>query len=156
MNAFLLQRVLQRQCIDDRGHHAHVVAGRAIDFKSLLPRTAKNISAADNQRNLHAEVVHFLQFARDGLNRFAVNAVSLWSLQRLAGNLEQNSLIDRFLFRAFLRGTLFRWHGSPRLPVKSRKIVANSPRAYTQVSQKKSVPTRSERSGMYKWNAISA
>src|SRR5262249_14138436 len=46
------------------------------------------------------------------------------------------------LFRALLRGTFFRSHGSPQPPVQSRKIVTNSLLSRTRSVNKKSVPTR--------------
>src|SRR5712691_4158282 len=93
IHSFFFQRILQCQGVDDRRQHAHVVARRAIDFKTFLPRPAEDISSAHHDRRLHAQLVDFLQLARDGLNRFAVDAESLRSLKGLSGKLQQDSLI---------------------------------------------------------------
>src|SRR6267154_2535644 len=66
-HAFFFQRVLQRQRVDDRREHAHVVAGGAVDLKAFLPGPAENISAAHHDRRLHAQFVHIFQLTRDGL-----------------------------------------------------------------------------------------
>jgi len=44
-HANFFQCVLQRQSVDDRREHAHVIASGAFNLESLLPAAAKNISA---------------------------------------------------------------------------------------------------------------
>ena len=89
--AGLFERVLHRQAVDHRREHAHVIAGGAIDRETVLARAAKNISAADDKRHFHAEIVHFLHFARDALNRFRVDAESVRTRKRFAGKLHDNA-----------------------------------------------------------------
>ena len=55
VHAFFFERVLQRQRVDHRRQHAHVVAGGAFDLEALLPAAAENISAADHDGDLDAE-----------------------------------------------------------------------------------------------------
>jgi hypothetical protein len=87
-----------------------------------LPRTAENVAAPNHDRRLHAERVHFLELARNRLNRFAVNAESLRSLKRLPGKLQQNPAVSRRRFLgtfldcflgALLDCLLLSWHESP-------------------------------------------
>jgi len=52
---------------------------------------------------LDAQLVHVFEFARDGLNRFAVDAESLRPLKRLSGELQQDPPVCRLVFfTAFL------------------------------------------------------
>ncbi len=53
------ERVLQRKRVDDRGQHAHVIAGGAFDAAFAATQTAKNISATADDDHLHAELAHF-------------------------------------------------------------------------------------------------
>ena len=84
VRALLFQRVLQRQPVDHRRQHAHVVGRGAVDGQRFLPRAAKDISAAHHDGHLHAEVAHFLQFTGDARQRFGVDAGALRSLQGLS------------------------------------------------------------------------
>src|SRR5258707_7383612 len=80
-DAFLLERTLQRQRIDHCGQHAHVIARSAVDFKTLLPSAAADISAAHHDGDFHAQRVHVLQLARDSLDCLAMDSESLRPLQ---------------------------------------------------------------------------
>jgi len=52
---------------------------------------------------LDAQLVHVFEFARDGLNRFAVDAESLRPLKRLSGELSKIlRYAGLFFFTAFL------------------------------------------------------
>src|SRR6202795_3313491 len=73
----LFQGILKRQPIDDRGKHAHVIAGGAVDGERLLARAAKNVSAADDDSHLHAQVVNLLHVAGNTMNGFGVNSETL-------------------------------------------------------------------------------
>ena len=84
-DALLFERVLQRQAVDHRGQHAHVIAGRAVDGQRFLARAAEDISAADHDGHLHAEVADFLHLARDAVDGFGVNAETLRTLKRFSG-----------------------------------------------------------------------
>ena len=47
-HAGVLERVLQRQGVDHRGEHAHVVAGRAVHAAGAGGQAAKDVAAADH------------------------------------------------------------------------------------------------------------
>ena len=59
-HADLLQGILQRQAVDHRGQHPHVMRGRRIDGRAdggeLAP--AENVPAAADDRQLHAHPMH--------------------------------------------------------------------------------------------------
>ena len=53
----LLERVLQRQGVDHRRQHPHVVAGDAVDSLVAGGDAADDVAAADHDRELDAEAV---------------------------------------------------------------------------------------------------
>ncbi len=81
----LFERVLQREAVDHRRQHAHVVGGGAVDRQGLLARAAENIAAADHDGDLHAEVAHFFHFMSDTGDRLGVNPEALRTLKGLTG-----------------------------------------------------------------------
>jgi hypothetical protein len=52
-----LERVLQRQRVDDRGQHAHVVGGRAVHAARARGQAAEDVAATDDDRRLNAEAL---------------------------------------------------------------------------------------------------
>ena len=93
-HALLFERVLQRQPVDHRRQHAHVIAGGAVDRKRFLARPAENVSAADDDGHLHAQVVHFLHFAGNAVDGFGVDPKSLRTLERFAGKFQNNASVN--------------------------------------------------------------
>ena len=93
-DALLFERVLQRQAVDDRGQHAHVIAGGAVDGQRFLARAAKNVSAADHDGHLHAQVAHFLHFAGDACDGFGVNAETLRTLKGFSGKFQDDAAVS--------------------------------------------------------------
>ena len=67
-NAALLEFTLQREAVDHSGEHSHVIRGRAIHAAMTGGEAAPDIAAADDNRNLHAEVVDLLHLPRNFLN----------------------------------------------------------------------------------------
>ncbi len=112
------ERVLQREAIDHRGEHAHVIAGRAVDVESLLPRAAKNIAAADDHRDLDAEVLNFFYLARDALNCFRVNAEIIGAGKRFPRKFEDDALINRRFSGHAFRACLL-WYSLHRVRYRS-------------------------------------
>ena len=55
----LLERVLERQRVDDGRQHAHVVGGGAVHALGARRQSAKQVAAADDDRRLHAELLDF-------------------------------------------------------------------------------------------------
>jgi hypothetical protein len=88
------QRVRQRQTIDHRGEHPHVVARRAIDRQLFLTRASKNIPAAYDDRYLHAQLADRFHFARHALNCFGMNSGIERPLQRLSGEFQYDAFVD--------------------------------------------------------------
>ena len=66
--ADVLEGALQGQAVDDRGEHAHVVGGGALHAAMAGAQSAPDIAAADDDRDLHAEVVHFFDLRADLLD----------------------------------------------------------------------------------------
>ena len=56
-DALLLERVLQRQRVDDRRQHAHVVGGRAIHAARAGRDAAEDVAAADDDGGLDAHAL---------------------------------------------------------------------------------------------------
>ena len=63
-HARALERVLQRERVDDRGQHAHVVALRAIHAFAGAAQAAEDVAAADHQAELHAGRVDLGELGR--------------------------------------------------------------------------------------------
>ena len=91
--AEFFERVLQREAVDDGGQHAHRVRCSAVDRKRFLARAAKNVSTADHDGDVHAQIAHFFQFARDSSDGFGMNAEPLRPLQRFAGKFQDDPMI---------------------------------------------------------------
>ena len=70
----LFQSILQRQTIDDRGEHTHGIGAGAVHADLARHRAAKNIAAADDQRELAAEFFDFFDFLGKGFDGLAVDA----------------------------------------------------------------------------------
>ena len=94
-HALLLQRVLQRQSVDDGGEHAHVVGGDAVHGLGLLGDTAEEVAAANDDGDLDAECMHFADLGRDLVYAHIVHAKALAGSQRLTRKLQQNSFVSR-------------------------------------------------------------
>ena len=69
----LFQRIHHRQAVNHRCQHTHVITGSAVDIQFLLPRSTKEIAAADDDGDVHAEAADLVHFARNALNCFGVN-----------------------------------------------------------------------------------
>ena len=69
VDAALLQRVLQRQRVEDGREHAHVVGGRAVHAGRRARHAAVDVARADDDRDLDAAVVDALDLLGDGARR---------------------------------------------------------------------------------------
>ena len=65
-DAALLERVLQRERVDDGGEHAHVVALRAVHAGARALEAAEDVAAADDDADLHPVGVHLGELGREG------------------------------------------------------------------------------------------
>ena len=93
-DALLFERVLQREAVDHRGQHAHVVAGGAVDRKGFLARAAEDISSAHDNGHLNAQVADFLHFAGNAVNGFGVNAEALRTLKGFSGKFQNDASVN--------------------------------------------------------------
>ena len=83
----LLQGILQRQRVHDRGEHAHVVGAVAVDARRLP--AAPDVAAAHDDRGLDAEVDDLGQLTRDQRGRVVGDAGAGGRRERLAGELSR-------------------------------------------------------------------
>ena len=92
VHALLFERVLERERVDHGCQHAHMVGGNAVHFFRLLGNTAKEIPAANHDRNLDIERVDFRQLGGNFMDPGGLNAKALACSQRLAGQFEKDAL----------------------------------------------------------------
>ena len=74
-DALLLERVLQRQRVDDRGQHAHVVGGGAVHAAGAGGDAAEDVAAADDDGRLDAERLDLGDVGGDARGDVGVDAV---------------------------------------------------------------------------------
>ena len=89
------QRVLQRQAVDHRGQHAHVVGRGFLDARIAGDElgTAEDITAADHDGDLHAELRGPLRLRGDVHDFLHANAALPRRGKAFAGELENDSLV---------------------------------------------------------------
>ena len=90
----LLQGVLERQGVDHRGEHAHVVAGHAVDAAVARGQAADDVAAADDDGDLHPQGVDVADLVGDRRHHRLVDAEGLRAHQGLARELEQDPPVD--------------------------------------------------------------
>ena len=93
------ERVLQRQRVDDRRQHAHLVGGNAVHFLSLLGHAPKEIPAADDNGDLDPHGLYIREFGSDFVNPKRIHSEALACRQSLPGQLEQNAFEGRTCHR---------------------------------------------------------
>jgi hypothetical protein len=88
----LFKRVLQRECIDDRCEHAHVIGLRAIHSGTSTGHSSPDVSTTDNDGDFNIGMVctHIDNVFGNALHNMAVNAVTGIASESFARNLEQN------------------------------------------------------------------
>jgi hypothetical protein len=94
LHADLDQTALQREAVDHRGQHSHVVSGRAIHAAVRGRQTAPDISSADHDRNLYPEIanlLHALGYFADDLRRDIVAAAAF--LERFPAQFENDAFV---------------------------------------------------------------
>ena len=94
-DVLLLERVLERQRVEHRREHPHVVAGRAVHAPCAAAQSAVDVAAADDDRDLDAAPVDGGDLAGDRLHARGIGAVLELAHQRLARELQQHALVDR-------------------------------------------------------------
>src|ERR1051325_898985 len=93
--ADLLKRVLQDDGVHDGGGHAYVVGARPVHVARALRDAAEDVAAADDDRDLDAQVVDGLYLFGYSARHAHVHAVALRAHQRLARSLQQNPSVRR-------------------------------------------------------------
>ena len=92
-DAVVLERVLQRQRVDDRRQHPHVVGRRAVHALRARRQAAEQVAAADHDRGLDAELLDLLDVFRDLGGDRGVDSELLLAHQGFAGKFEQDALV---------------------------------------------------------------
>ena len=93
-DAELLERVLQRQGVDDRGEHAHVVGGGAVHAARAGRQAAEQIAAADDDGGLDAELLDFADLAGDLRGDRGIDPERLLAHEGFAGEFEEDAGVD--------------------------------------------------------------
>jgi hypothetical protein len=86
-----LQRVLQRERVQDGREHPRVVGGRAVHPLRRRRDAAVDVAAADDDRKLQPFRLDVDDLARDPVDRARVGAEVVAAHQRLAGELEEDA-----------------------------------------------------------------
>ena len=93
-HALLLERVLQRQGVDDGGEHAHVVGGGAVHAARAGGDAAEDVAAADDDGGLDAHALDLGDVLGDLRGDGRVDAVGLRAHQGFAGEFEEDAFVS--------------------------------------------------------------
>mgnify|MGYP002387634674 CR=1 FL=1 len=91
VHAALLERVLQRQPVDDRGQHAHVVRAHPVHAARARRQAPEDVPAAGHDADLDAHSAHLADLVGQGRHDRLVDAVPGPSGQLLPGELQQHA-----------------------------------------------------------------
>ena len=83
------------ETVDHGRQHAHRVSAGPVHADLARDRAAKNIAAADHQREFATQFLDFLDFLGECLDRIAVDTEIVDSGENLAGDFENNPFILR-------------------------------------------------------------
>src|SRR6185436_11434386 len=88
-----LERVAERERVDHRREHPHVVGGRALRALLAQLAAAQDVPAADDDRDLHAALRDGHDLARDVLHGFGIDPLAAGgSAEGFAGELQEDAL----------------------------------------------------------------
>ena len=93
LKARLLERVLQRQRVDDGREHPHVVPLRAVHSRTRTFETAKDVPAADDDRRLDAHALDFSHILGNLGRDDRIDPVGLLAHEGFAGNFQEDTLV---------------------------------------------------------------
>ena len=99
-DAVVFERRLERQRVDDRGEHAHLVALHAVEALFGAREAAEDVAAADDDADLDARCCGGFDLLGVGLQHLGGKPVFLSALQRFAAQFQEYSLV-------FHRGSRF-------------------------------------------------
>ena len=108
-HTLFFEGVLQRHGVDHRGEHAHLVTGHAFDAFLASLEPAKNITAANDHADLHAEPRNLAYLRCNVVNRLGTNSASL-SAKDFSADLQQDTAVLGFLAADFFGRFLFCRH----------------------------------------------
>jgi hypothetical protein len=91
----LLERVLERERVQNSCEHAHVVAGGAVHALSRRRQTSIDVPAADDDRDLDTAALDMRDLGRNRLDALGIDPVVAISHQGLAREFQQHSGVDR-------------------------------------------------------------
>ena len=92
-DAQLFQRVLQGQGVDDRGQHAHVIPGGALDAVLAGGEAAEDIAAPGHHHHLDAQLADFADLAGHFVDGFGANADAPGAAKGLTADFEEDAPI---------------------------------------------------------------
>ena len=92
-DADLLERVLQREAVDDRREHAHVVGGRAVHPLGAGGEAAEQVAAADDDGDLDAERLDLGDVLGDLRRHGGIDAELLLAHEGFTGQLQQDPAV---------------------------------------------------------------
>jgi len=90
-----LERVLERECVQQGGEHARVIRCRPVHSFSGSSHATVDVPGADNDRELDALLLHLDDFPGNRVDPIAVEPVVLVAHQRLSRELQENAAEDR-------------------------------------------------------------
>ena len=92
-DVLLFEGVLQRERVDDRCEHAHVIGGRAVHAARARGDAAEDVAAADHDRGLDAHALDLGDVARDLRRNRGIDPVVLFAHQGFAGEFEEDAFV---------------------------------------------------------------
>ena len=92
LHAQCAERRAECERVDDGSAHAHLVALHAVEAFRCTAESAEDVAAADDDANLHAHFVYFLDLLCVFAQTNGVNTEALLAHEALATELEENSL----------------------------------------------------------------
>ena len=102
----MLERVLQRQAVDDGREHAHVVGGGAVHALRAGRQAAEQVAAADDDGGLDAEGLDLGDVLGDLRRHGGVDAELLLAHEGFTGELQQDPAVTRWHIRSIIFGNL--------------------------------------------------
>ena len=98
LHADVFQLALERDAVHDRGEHPHVVGHGAVHAAGVGGRAAPDVAAADNDGDLDAEAVDFLDGEGDVADDLGGDVVGAAGLaERLTADLEDDAAVTNLL-----------------------------------------------------------
>ena len=86
---------MNRERVDDRRQHAHLISCHTVHDFGRETRTAKDITAANHDRDLHAGSHEFMDFIGDAIQNHRIDPILLLPHQRFAAQLNEHTAVTR-------------------------------------------------------------